>query len=297
MVSVEAQCLVSLLSNRFNKDTRPCVSDNRSIRLYVLEETLIKISQKLCHNLYVIAFFIKFVLFLYKMSLILSIETSATICSVALHKKGVLLDTFEDHTPNSHSAVLTVLIEKLLEKQKRNINQIDAVALSIGPGSYTGLRIGASVAKGIAFGANIPIVAVSSLKIIAKSALSNNSSIEPDALICPMIDARRMEVYSALYSVNLEMRNEVESIVIDENSFKDFLKDNKIYFCGNGAEKCKEIIVGSNAIFIDDTYASAKEMGELAFEKFKNNEFEDVAYFEPFYLKNAAVTKPKPYFQ
>lgn len=230
------------------------------------------------------------------MALILSIETSSVICSVALHNKGKLVDYAEDTTPNSHSAVLTILIEKLLAKQQIEIKNLDAIALSIGPGSYTGLRIGASVAKGIAFGADIPIVAVSTLKIIAYSAMESNISIEKNALICPMIDARRMEVYSALYSQNLEIIKEIKPEIIDEHSYKDILKDNKIYFCGNGAEKCKEIINNENSFFIDDIFASAKMMGDLAYKKFQNNEFENVAYFEPFYLKNAVVTKPKTIF-
>lgn len=230
------------------------------------------------------------------MALILSLETSTTVCSVALHKQGVLLDTLEDHTPNSHSALLTVLVENILKKQKLEVNELDAIAVSIGPGSYTGLRIGASVAKGLAYGAEIPVIAIPTLKVIASALLESGNEIDDSALICPMIDARRMEVYSALYSQNLEIIKEIKPEIIDEHSYKDILKDNKIYFCGNGAEKCKEIINNENSFFIDDIFASAKMMGDLAYKKFQNNEFENVAYFEPFYLKNAVVTKPKTIF-
>ncbi len=230
------------------------------------------------------------------MALILSLETSTTVCSVALHKQGVLLDTLEDHTPNSHSALLTVLMENILKKQKLEVNELDAIAVSIGPGSYTGLRIGASVAKGLAYGAEIPVIAIPTLKVIASALSESGNEIDDSALICPMIDARRMEVYSAIYSQSLEAIEDVAPKIVDGDSYKDILDKNKIYFCGNGSQKCKEVILNNNAIFIDDIYPSAKMMGKLVYEKFQNKEFEDVAYFEPFYLKSAAVTVPKSVF-
>ncbi len=176
------------------------------------------------------------------MALILSIETSTTVCSVALHDKGKSVAYLEEQQPNSHAAVLTVLIEKLLLDQKIPIQNIDALAISSGPGSYTGLRIGVSVAKGICFALNKPLIAVSTLQIIAAHAVSSSPTSDSTALICPMIDARRMEVYAALYTSDLKIFRSVEAEIITSESFQSILADHSIIFCGNGSQKCIEII-------------------------------------------------------
>lgn len=227
------------------------------------------------------------------MALILSIETSTTVCSVALHDKGKTIAFIEEKQPNSHAAVLTVLIEKLLLDQKTHIQDLDALAISSGPGSYTGLRIGVSVAKGICFALNKPLIAVSTLQIIAAHAKSLSTSSDNTMLICPMIDARRMEVYAALYTPDLEIFKPVEAEIITSDSYQTILKERAVFFCGNGSQKCQEIIQHRNAHFIPNIYAPAFIMGELAFEKYKIKDFEDVAYFEPFYLKNFVATTPK----
>lgn len=169
---------------------------------------------------------------------------------------------------------------------------LDAVALSIGPGSYTGLRIGTSFAKGLCYGCDLKLITIPTLKIIAQNA-KEKYNIEDDALLCPMIDARRMEVYNCIYDAQLNEVRATEPQIIDENSFADILKDKKIYFFGNGAEKCKPFITHENAIFLSEVYPLATSMIKLAEEAFSREDFADVAYFEPFYLKAAHVTVPK----
>lgn len=227
------------------------------------------------------------------MALILSIETSTTVCSVALHDKGKTIAYLEEQQPNSHAAVLTVLIEKLFLDQKIPIQNIDALAISSGPGSYTGLRIGVSVAKGICFALKKPLIAVSTLQIIAAHAASLIPTSDNTTLICPMIDARRMEVYAALYTSDLKIFRSVEAEIITSDSYQTILTEHPIIFCGNGSQKCQELIQHKNAYFTPNIYAPAFIMGELAFKKYKIKDFEDVAYFEPFYLKKFVATTPK----
>lgn len=227
------------------------------------------------------------------MALILSIETSTTVCSVALHDEGETIAFLEEQKPNSHAAVLTVLIEKLLSDQKIPIEKLDALAISSGPGSYTGLRIGVSVAKGICFAIGKPLIAIPTLQIIAAYAVSLFPAFGSQALFCPMIDARRMEVYSALYTSDLKVFRSVEAEIITSESYQSVLAENSILFCGNGSQKCQEVIHHKNAHFLPDVYAPASMMGKLAFEKYNQKDFEDVAYFEPFYLKSFVATVPK----
>ena len=213
---------------------------------------------------------------------ILNIETSTKACSVALHKNGELIVCREDVTANfSHSEKLLKFISELFSDEKLSISDLDAIAVSMGPGSYTGLRIGISTAKGLCYGLDIPLISISTLK-----AMSFGMALEIKAdLYCPMIDARRMEVYSAFFDINnIEVRK-IQADIIDENSYKKEL-EKKVVFFGDGSEKLIEKIKDKNAIFVSDIHPSAKNMGLLSYQKFTKSLFEDLAYFEPFYLKD-----------
>ena len=183
--------------------------------------------------------------------------------------------------------MLHPLINEALLESKLTIKEIEAIAVGKGPGSYTGLRIGVSAAKGLCFANNIPLISINSLEILAQS-LDIDSG-----LIIPMIDARRMEVYSAIYDKNHKSFRETKAEIIDSHSFLDKLQKQKVYFLGDGAKKCKEIILHKNAVFIENAFPSAKEMATISYHKFKNETIEDVAYFEPFYLKNFIATQEK----
>ncbi len=224
------------------------------------------------------------------MALILNIETSTEVCSITISKNGELLYKKETLEGLSHSELLTVFIEELLAENNLKLNQLDAVAVSKGPGSYTGLRIGVSVAKGLCYGLEIPLIAVNSLETMGTHAALNSSE---NMLFCPMIDARRMEVYTALYNSKGEEIKPVSAEIIEEDFLSEYLNDNKILFFGNGSEKCKTQITNSNAIFNGPKKTSAQFMQKLTDEKYNKKEFEDVAYFEPFYLKNFVATIPK----
>jgi tRNA threonylcarbamoyladenosine biosynthesis protein TsaB len=192
--------------------------------------------------------------------------------------------------------MLTVLINKLLVQGGYQAKDLDAVAVSSGPGSYTGLRIGASVAKGICFALGKPLIAISSLEILVANFLQNHSDVTTQDLLCPMIDARRMEVYSALYCSDLSLNREVVAEIIDANSYQTELGQQRIFFFGDGAAKCRESIVHSNACFFDDVVPLAHAMATLAMRRFEAKILEDVAYFEPFYLKSFMATTPKNKF-
>lgn len=187
----------------------------------------------------------------------------------------------------SHAEKLHPFISEVAREADVALGTIDAVAVSKGPGSYTGLRIGVSAAKGFAFAFNIPLISVDTLKSLAMS-----SSIENGVLV-PMLDARRMEVYSAVFTHEFEQVRDIQAQIIDEHSFLEYLNQGKVFFLGDGAEKCKETIVHKNAVFIDGKYPSSKEMALLSYQKYKNDNFEDVAYFEPFYLKDFIVNPEK----
>jgi len=232
------------------------------------------------------------------MALILNIETSTEVCSVSLAKNGKLLFIKESREGMNHSRLLTVFIEELFAENDIQIKTIDAVAVSKGPGSYTGLRIGVSVAKGLCYGLNIPLISINSLEILGTFAAQNLAEYELPSdgipiLFCPLIDARRMEVYTALYDLKGEELRPVSAEIIDGNFLSDLLEIHKILFFGNGAEKCKSIIKHKNALFEGPMTTSAQFMQSISEEKFKNKEFENVAYFEPFYLKNFVATIPK----
>lgn len=222
------------------------------------------------------------------MALILNIETSTKNCSVGLSKDGVCIALKEENNGDySHAEKLHVFIENILKEQNLKVSDLDAIAVGKGPGSYTGLRIGVSTVKGLAYASNIPVITVDTLQALAKT-------IEiKQGLIVPMIDARRLEVYSAIFNTDYSKTRAIEAEIIDENSYQELLDDHVIYFLGDGAHKCKEIIEHENARFIDDKFPSAKEMSLIVEEKYETKDFEDTAYFEPFYLKDFVVTPPK----
>ncbi|WP_289023558.1 tRNA (adenosine(37)-N6)-threonylcarbamoyltransferase complex dimerization subunit type 1 TsaB [uncultured Salegentibacter sp.] len=215
------------------------------------------------------------------MALILCLETATTNCSVALSKSGQLLALKEDKSNNySHAEKLHVFIDEILNENNLGVQNLDAVAVSKGPGSYTGLRIGVSAAKGLCFSLGIPLIAIPTLNSLA-------AQVELEkGFIVPMLDARRMEVYASVFDENLDELRETKAEVLDENSFSHFLEKNTTIFVGNGVEKFKAICTHSNARFILDKLPSAKEMCSLAEAKYKISDTEDVAYFEPYYLKD-----------
>jgi tRNA threonylcarbamoyladenosine biosynthesis protein TsaB len=227
-------------------------------------------------------------------NLILCIETATSVCSVALAEEGRLLAYRENSGNNSHSSDLTGFIEEVFAKIQRNITELAAVAVSTGPGSYTGLRIGVSSAKGLAYALNIPLIGIETLHSMAYGARDEVGSGEKVLYYCPMIDARRMEVYAAVFDINMFMVREVEAEIIDRQSFSGFLKAGTVLFFGNGAEKCKHLLFShSNAVFQERIGASARYMCSLTWEKFKKKAFEDIAAFEPSYLKDFIAGKPK----
>ncbi len=229
------------------------------------------------------------------MALILNIETSTDICSVSLSKDGKEVSSKVTTEERSHAKLLSVLIKELLVEENITTKDLDAVAISKGPGSYTGLRIGVSTAKGICFGSDIPLIAMNTLKIMA-FAISETLESNDNTLLCPMIDARRSEVYQSIFDVNLNVIDETSAKVIDETSYSEVLKDNKVYFFGNGAPKCKDLILNDNAQFLENGFPMAASMGHLAEIEFNKRSFEDIAYFEPFYLKEFVTTTPKKKF-
>lgn len=226
------------------------------------------------------------------MAVILNIETSTTVCSVALSENSTCLLHKIDFEAQSHARLLPMFLQEALDFLRQHSLKLDAVAVSSGPGSYTGLRIGVSTAKGLCYGFNIPLIAIDTLKIIANACLEKEF-VESDTLLCPMIDARRMEVYSAFYNKDLSLVRSISSDVVETGSYDELLKCNKIYFFGNGASKCEVLLSHENAIFVEDIYPSAQAMIKLAEIAFKNNDFKDIAYFEPLYLKQFIATIPK----
>lgn len=223
---------------------------------------------------------------------IIHIETSTEVCSVALSSDGVVKFHRQDFEGPSHAALLGGFVQDCIAFARENKIEPHAVAVSGGPGSYTGLRIGVSEAKGLCFGLDLPLIAVSTLELLCCTAMFR-VDVEPDALICPMIDARRMEVYAAVYDECLQPVMPVGAYVVDENTFAEVLSQRKVIFCGNGAAKCREVINHHNAIFVDGVYPLATGMLALAERAFSRQEFCDVAYYEPFYLKEFVATTPK----
>ena len=226
------------------------------------------------------------------MPAILNIETSTTVCSCALSHNGEILLNKENLEGQSHSTLLGVFVEEAMMYVRKNGIVLDAIAVSAGPGSYTGLRIGVSEAKGLAYGLDIPLIAIPTPLLMA----SMTKNIAPsDALLCPMIDARRMEVYATIFDTSLKIVRETSADIIDSTSYVDLLEKHTIFFFGNGAEKCKTLLFHPNAQFISDIHPLASGMTPLTEKAFVEKNFVDTAYFEPHYLKEyvAVVGKNK----
>jgi tRNA threonylcarbamoyladenosine biosynthesis protein TsaB len=224
---------------------------------------------------------------------ILNIETAGEVCSVCLSINGKPEYVKESHEGRSHASELTVLIEQLMQEAEITTQQLDAIAVSQGPGSYTGLRIGVSVAKGICYAAQKPLIAISTLQSLAYGFFLVRNDILKGDLLCPMIDARRMEVYKAFYNVNGQIQGEITADIIDDNSYMEELEQHRIWFFGSGAAKCRQVLTHHNAKVYGDFSASASYMASLSYNHFQENKFVDVAYFEPFYLKEFVASLPK----
>ncbi len=226
------------------------------------------------------------------MALILNIETATPVCSAALSEKGKVIAFKEVNSRNSHASLLTVFIEELMNQTNKAFDAIDAVAVSMGPGSYTGLRIGVSTAKGICFAKDKPLIAIPTLQAMANGIAALYHS-ERNFVCQPMIDARRMEVYTASYTSENHEIEATHAKIIDEDSFKDAMHDNVHVFGGDGAEKCKGVITHANAVFLDSFHPSARYMASLAEQAYTKKQFEDLVYFEPYYLKDFVAGIPK----
>ena len=226
------------------------------------------------------------------MSCILSIETSTNVCSVAVSEDGVCIFELQDHSGPNHAERLGTFVDEALSFADSHAIPLDAVAVSCGPGSYTGLRIGVSMAKGICYGRNVPLIGIPTLEVLCVPVLLYHELPE-DAYLCPMIDARRMEVYAAVYDRALNVVRDISADIVDENSYLDILNEHPVYFFGNGAAKCREKITHPNAHFIDDIHPLAKMMFPLADKAMAKQDYKDVAYFEPFYLKEFVASLPK----
>lgn len=231
------------------------------------------------------------------MAAILVIETSTEVCSVALTIDGKLADIIESNEGQNHARLVTVFAEDLLKRNNIGPEELVAVAVSKGPGSYTGLRIGVSTAKGICFARHIPLIAIGTLEAMTRHVMQNRAMYHikenQPTLFCPMIDARRMEVYSMLYNDDGSVKNPIAALIVDETFLSDELAQQQIVFFGNGAEKCSQVLKSPNALFIPHLKASASYLCSLVWQLYNKNQFEDVAYFEPFYLKDFVATVSK----
>lgn len=226
------------------------------------------------------------------MSCILNIDTSTLVCSLALSADGEILFEKTSFDGPSHAALLGVYAEEALAVLKAKGLTLDAVAVSSGPGSYTGLRIGVSVAKGLCFGFGIPLIGIHTLDILAATAINQQPPVEGE-LYCAMIDARRMEVYATIYDAGLNTVRDTSADIVDADTYAAYLEKGKVCFFGNGAEKCRAVITSPNALFIDNIHPLAVNMVPLAEKAYAEKRFEDVAYFEPFYLKEFQATVAK----
>ena len=231
------------------------------------------------------------------MALILNIETATDICSVALADENGLIDFRENDEGRSHASLLTVLTGELLKKNGILVSNLNAVAVSMGPGSYTGLRIGVSVAKGLCFGSDKPLIAVPTLESMWNGIISaikeKKDHTYNDAWFCPMLDAKRQEVYLAFFDKLGNVKVNTSAVILTENSFEEILSDRKVFFFGTGSKKFSELINHPNALFINDYKNSAKNMVNLSQKFYTLNKFQDLAYFEPFYLKEFIATVAK----
>ncbi|WP_298484293.1 tRNA (adenosine(37)-N6)-threonylcarbamoyltransferase complex dimerization subunit type 1 TsaB [uncultured Maribacter sp.] len=223
------------------------------------------------------------------MAILLNLETATTNCSVSIAKDGELIILKEHNSSNySHAEQLHMFIEEALQEASLSIKDIDAIAVSKGPGSYTGLRIGVSAAKGLCFSLGVPLISIATLESMAHQVV-----LEENTVIIPVLDARRMEVYSSVFNASYSEIRETRAEIIDENSFSEYTEKGKVIIAGSGAEKCKEILTHPNFICNTTVVPSAKEMASLSYQKFKDKNFEDVAYFEPYYLKDFVLLQKK----
>ncbi len=227
------------------------------------------------------------------MSTILNIETSGKTCSVALTREGVLEFDLDNSDGMKHAELLAPFVERAMEEVKRKEWKLDAVAVSIGPGSYTGLRIGLSLAKGLAFSLGVPLIGVSTLKILAVKAMFRNFNFTGEEILAPMIDARRMEVFTGAYDFALNALDGPAPMILDENSYASLLAEREVWFMGDGAEKAKEVIKSPNAHWMDGLNPMAKDMLALSEKAFREGDFLDIAYSVPEYLKEYQTTTPK----
>ncbi|MCE1198643.1 MAG: tRNA (adenosine(37)-N6)-threonylcarbamoyltransferase complex dimerization subunit type 1 TsaB [Marinilabiliales bacterium] len=229
------------------------------------------------------------------MAVILCIETSTEVCSVALSADGLVQSIREDKSGRNHAQLLTLFVEEVLKEADLTFRDLAAVAVSGGPGSYTGLRIGVSTAKGICYGASLPLITLSSTVTLAHHVIqlqSEKGLLTDDMLFCPMLDARRMEVYAAVYDHQGEIIRDISAEIIDHTAYADLLATHPIYFFGNGADKCRQILRHPNAIFLEKITASAAYLAGPSLRAFQNRQFADLAYYEPFYLKDFIATLP-----
>lgn len=223
------------------------------------------------------------------MSLILSLDTSASGCSVAVHQDGKLLaisDIFKEH---SHGARLALMINQVLDNAGVHTSELSAIAVASGPGSYTGLRIGTSTAKGLCYALSLPLIAIDSLSALTAQALKVTTG--ETALYCPMLDARRMEVYCCVHDRHLGFVQPIQAKVLEPASFRDLLDQHTVFFFGDGSGKSREVIAHANARFLDKIFSSASGVGELAWSKYQEKKFEDLVHFEPYYLKEFLIKK------
>ena len=227
------------------------------------------------------------------MSCILNIETSTDVCSVAVSQDGALLFEKTDLQGPNHAVSLGVFVDEALSFTDNHGIPFDAVAVSCGPGSYTGLRIGVSMAKGICYARNLPLIAVPTLELLAVPVLLGHEELPDDALLCPMLDARRMEVYAAVYDRALRPVRGIQADVVDADTYRPWLDEHPVYFFGNGAAKCMETIGHPNAHLREGIVPLAKHMYPLAEKRIALGQHEDVAYFTPFYLKDSVAKTPK----
>jgi len=225
------------------------------------------------------------------MTTILQIETATQVCSAAISQNGKTIALKEEMASNIHAGSLTLFIKSVMDTAGLKYEELDAIAVSKGPGSYTGLRIGVSTAKGLCFALDKPLIAIDTLQMMAEGFATQHP--ENKGLICSMIDARRMEVFTAVFDQQLKHISPVEAKIIDEQSFEELLKDQEVTFIGDGAAKCAEALSHEHARFSEVNFNSASNMSRLAMEAFEAAKFEDVAYFEPFYLKDFVLTTPK----
>jgi tRNA threonylcarbamoyladenosine biosynthesis protein TsaB len=229
------------------------------------------------------------------MAYILHLETATKVCSVAIARDGILISYKETSVANSHSSLITNFIDDVVKAAGITLHDLNAICISMGPGSYTGLRIGVSTAKGFCYALNIPLIAINTLQSMANYYAANNPDhLNNETLLCPMIDARRMEVFTAFFDQEGKFVTETSAEIINDESFNKELSDHKIIFFGDGAGKCAQSLSHNpSAVFHDEFTISSRGMISIAWEKYKAKHFENVAYFEPYYLKDFIATTPR----